>query len=188
MMKTIGNTRNKTAVILPMVLILVLLLAISITVLTSFSSGNRALIIRSEKKLYCHLAAVSAILEARTKVNEELRKGIDSWPELWRDLLPPETKLPSVNVSIHPGTTAQNFQPNIFVSNVEIKPLIKQIHKGRFQGLLSFSVTAESSISTFDTISISRQENIRFIVSRHLPKGLSITLLPGSDSILEKAN
>lgn len=188
MIKVISKTRTKTAVILPMVLILVLLLAISITVLTSFSSGNRTLIIRSEKKMYCHLAAVSAIFEARTKVNEELRKGISSWSDFWRGLLPPEMELPSADVSIHPGTTAQNFQPNIFVSNVKIKPLIKHVYKGRFQGLLSFSVTAESSISTFNTVSISRQENIRFIISRHLPKGLSITLLPGAESISEKGN
>jgi hypothetical protein len=157
-------------------------------VLTSFSSANRTLIIRSEKKLHCHLAAVSAIFEARTLVNEELRKGISNWSELWKSLLPPETDLPSVITSVHPGTTAQNFQPGVYVSNVKIKPLIKHIYKGRLQGLLSFSVTTESSISTFDTISISRQENIRFIVSRHLPEGLSITLLPGTDSILEKGN
>jgi len=176
----------RRGMILPMILVLVLLLAISVMILTSFSSENRGLIIRSEKKLNCQLAAESAITEVRTLISSELsRQG--QWSQIFRNLLPPHTSIPTEEKEVYASRTAQTYEGSVYVHPVRIRALVKHIKNGRTQGLLSFSVLAESSQSTFSSLRLLRVEHIRFVVSRDSLSGLSINLMPGADAVSEKS-
>ena len=148
-------------------------------------SGNRHLIKRSGLKLKCSLAAASAVTEAKSRINIIFDEQSNSWPEFFKKLLPPDMNPPSGEYTVNVGTSAHSFADEVYIEPVKIRALIKHIHKGAFQGLLSFTVVTEASISTFDKIKVFHKEHVRFVATRSPRKGLSIILIPVPESVLE---
>jgi len=167
-MLRLRNRRHpRLGVFLPIVAILMLLVMLSVLIVASFGSETRKLLKRAEMSEVCRVAAISAIRELRVAVDNDLQGDDDTWPQWWKEMLPPYSGLPSSKMpnAKAPATKAAFARSQIQLSGLAVSCLDRRTgHKVKAQGLLEFVVTAQWKGKGFKKVAVTRSERVRFLV------------------------
>lgn len=188
MRRIISNSGSlNSGFFLPIAACFIALILLSVLILSAFGSGTRNIMKHADVSMKCRLAASSAILEARRKLEAETQRPVEGWEPWLRELLPPLALSKEMDSQYELEISATPDLMNKYnidcANEVIVTCLDKGAYNGRFQGLLSFRVVVSANSSRRNRVEVMREERVRFIIQRSLNGQLRVKLLPGYEAL-----